>query len=270
MTIGTNTNNRKDKNVLIALPSPRDIPEIKAAMDRITEYDKLWIKYSPEYISYPIMREQFLNHPSQHYTHLVICPDDLLIDDKSKLQLLLDDYDNCLLPEERDKTIICGYCNVDHGANSKYANITKHDVAPVRKDRGYSWIWLDELEHIRQVQDHFDHHKDYIKRYLVSVRFAGFPLIVIPRKAIEQIPFRNDSYTGKFDEFGCCVDVMFCHDAIKKGFQIYADTRVRLNHLKISDVETGKLLHQSAVAAAYEKRGFYHYYEYSKEIKVVS
>lgn len=262
-----------EKNVLIALPSPRDIPEIKAAMDTITEYDKLWVKYAPEHIVYPIIRDQFLNHKTQHYTHLVICPDDLLIDDKKKLQMLLDNYDKCLIsPEERDKTIFTGYCNVDHSYNAKYANLTKSEVvANVRKDREYHWLTLDELEHIRQVQDNFNlygnNNNDYIKRYLISVKFAGFPLMVIPRKAIEEIPFRNDSQTGKFDECGCCVDVMFCHDALKKGYKIYADVRVRLNHMKLNDEATGKLLAETAQRSSH--KGFHYYIEYSKDIKVL-
>jgi hypothetical protein len=94
-------------NPLIKIPSPRDLPTIKEALDKITEYDKLWVKYSPEHITYPIIRNEFLKHPN-NYTHLVICPDDLLIDDPKKLYMLLEDSQ-----ELGNQTIVSGYCNVD-------------------------------------------------------------------------------------------------------------------------------------------------------------
>ena len=216
-------------NPLIALPSPRDLPIIKEALDRIQEYDKLWIKYSPEHITYPIMQEQFLKN--KQYTHLIICPDDLLID-QNKLEILLKDYD--LFPEQdRDKIILSGYCNVDTSENSKYANISKYDTSYTRNDRVYHWFTIEELE-------------NKTDNFLIPVMFAGFPLMVIPRSAIERIPFRNDSSNDEFDELGCCVDVMFCNDVIAKGYKIYVDSRVRLQHLKCNDTETCELIRNQA------------------------
>ena len=52
----------KSINPLIAIPSPRDIPEFIKAMDSITDIDKLWIKYSPSYITYPLIRKEFLEN----------------------------------------------------------------------------------------------------------------------------------------------------------------------------------------------------------------
>jgi hypothetical protein len=222
-------------NPLIAIPSPRTIPEIIQALDQIKDYDKLWLKFMPEYMAYTTMREKFL---SEKYTHLIICPDDLLIDDPNKLQILLDDYNNCLDPHERDNTIISGYCNVDHGAYSYFANITIDPVSEFRKGRAYKWLTLEDMRFRKHVYDNYTDTNNSKKRYLINVRFAGFPLFVIPRKIVEQIPFRNDSPTGKFDTCGCCVDVMFCYDALQKGCQIYVDTRVELDHLKINDIYT--------------------------------
>jgi hypothetical protein len=236
-------------NPLIAIPSPRDLPEIIRSLDTITKYDKLWIKYSPEHITYPIMRDKFLNHPSQHYTHLVIWPDDLLIDDKSKLEMLLEDSEKL-----GEKAIVCGYCNVDTSENAKYANVTEYNVSTIRHQRSYKWFTLEELKQ-----------KSLQQNPLLKTPFAGFPLMVIPRAAIEQVEFRNDSFTGKFDENGCCVDVMFCSDALKKGFEIYVDTRVRLQHLKQNDEATSTLLQKMPRGP----NDYHHYFEYSDEIKVV-
>ena len=228
-------------NPLIALPSPRDFLTVKEALDRIQEHDKLWVKYSPEHLTYPIIREQFLKN--KQYTHLVICPDDLLIDDKNKLQTLFNDYE--LFPEEeRDKIILSGYCNVDTSENSKYANITQYDVSNTRQDRTYRWFTLEELE-------------NKTDNFLIPVMFAGFPLMIIPRSAIEQIPFRNDSSTGNFDELGCCVDVMFCNDAIAKGYRIYVDSRVRLYHLKYNDTVSCAMIREQAKT----EKDYKYYYE---------
>ena len=202
----------------------------------------------PEYKAYPLMRDKFLNHPSERYTHLIICPDDLLIDDKNKIQMLLDNY-NDIEPSERDNTIMSGYCNVDHGINGKFANITIADVSPLRKGRIYNWVRLDELEH---------------KKRLISVKFAGFPLFAIPRNIVEQIPFRNDSPTGHFDGCGCCVDVMFCHDVIKMGAKIFVDPRVKLNHLKISDQKTSETIFKSAYLPDHNPHFFIEYSENKK------
>lgn len=230
-------------NPLIALPSPRDLPTIKEAIDRINEYDKLWVKYSPEHITYPIIREQFLKHTE--YTHLVICPDDLLIDDKNKLELLLKDA-----RQLGDQVIVSGYCNVDTSENSKYANVTQYDVSNARQGRTYQWFTLRQLE------------ENKTEDFLIEVKFSGFALMVIPRQAIEQIPFRNDSSTGQFDYLGCCVDVMFCNDAISKGYKIYVDTRVRLQHLKHSDTYTSEILQRHAK----QEKDWKYYFEYKKKV----
>jgi hypothetical protein len=253
-------------NPLIAIPSPRDIAAVKEALDSIQIYDKLWIKYSPEHITYPLMRHQFLNHKSQHYTHLVICPDDLLIH-RTDLDILFYDYENVLeTEEERQNTILSGYCNVDTSNYSKYANVTRFDVDPDRSKRSdYKWISLKEMEKIEQDAATSAQKNKFHRDYLIDVKFAGFPLFIIPRNIIENIEFRNDSHTGKFDDQGCCVDVMFCHDVIKKGYKILVDCRVQLEHLKYSDISTSALLQKQAKTPD----DYYYYFEYSKEIKVI-
>jgi hypothetical protein len=193
------------------------------------------------------MRPELLNHPQ--YTHLLISPDDLLIDDNNKLELLLKDYES-FPSDKRDKIIMSGYCNVDTSENSKYANVTQFTVPTKRQERiSYKWYTLDDLQQ-----------KSFQENPLIKVAFSGFPLIVIPRLAMEQIEFRNDSFTGKFDSNGCCVDVMFCNDAIEKGFEIYVDTRVRFEHLKFSDQYTSEMLQRHP---KFEKDYIY-YYEYKK------
>ena len=232
-------------NPLIVIPSPRDLPLVLEALNKITEYDKLWVKYSPEYVTYPIIRDEFLKDENKHYTHLVICPDDLLIDDKAKLELLLEDSE--MLDNE---FVISGYCNVDISENSKYANVTEYEVTNERHQRTYKWFTLDELE--SKTSD-----------FLIEVKFSGFALMVIPRSAIEQVPFRNDSFTGMFDGFGCCTDVLFCNDAISKGYKIFVDSRVRLQHLKQSDQNTSELIQNNPKM----ENDWKFYYEFKKALE---
>ena len=203
------------------------------------------------------MRHQFLNHPSQHYTHLIIAPDDLLIEDPNSINILLDDFDNLSPPYIPEETIISGFCNVDNTDNIKNANVSDEDtsIEVERHKRFYRFMKLERLRrHARQHPDN----------PLIPVYFAGFPLMVIPRNVVENIEFRNDSVTGEFDSNGCCVDVTFCHDAIEKGYKILVDSRIDLKHLKHNDVATNELIQKAAKTT----KDHYHYFEYSKEIKV--
>jgi hypothetical protein len=116
----------------------------------------------------------------------------------------------------------------------------------------YNWVKLEELADI--------------KKRLIPVKFAGFPLFVIPRNLVERIPFRNDSPTGKFDGCGCCVDVMFCNDAQDIGAKIFVDTRVKLNHLKISDQKTSEALFKSI----YQGNKPHFFFEYAEKKLMVN
>ena len=76
--------------LLIGIPSPRDIPNFKLAIDRIN-YDKLWVKYMGyQYDPYGQMRDFFLQH--DEYTHFAICQDDLILHPKG-VQTLIDDLE---------------------------------------------------------------------------------------------------------------------------------------------------------------------------------
>jgi hypothetical protein len=83
---------------------------------------------------------------------------------------------------------------------------------------------------------------------------------------VERIPFRNDSPTGKFDGCGCCVDVMFCNDAQDIGAKIFVDTRVKLNHLKISDQKTSEALFKSI----YQGNKPHFFFEYAEKKLMVN
>lgn len=211
---------------LIVIPSPRDIPKVKVVIDQLPA-DKLWLKYyTPEISAYKLIQQEFVKR--KEYTHLIIIPDDLLVSPEH-FDLLLKDI------EQYPEDVICGYCNVDQTNFRHYANVSIDEASPIRANRLYKWFHLDlihkEVEGIKAIDP--EKYKDW-PEYMIDVKFAGFPMMAIPRVILHQIPFRNDSTTG-YDSDGCCVDVMFCSDVIKAGHRILVDTRLRENHLKISD-----------------------------------
>jgi hypothetical protein len=253
-------------NVLIAIPSPRDLPEFKSSVDSIKDIDKLWIKYCPAPITYPKIRDEFLDNPNnKKYTHLIICPDDLVID-REKLNLLISDYENLLNKDEQKTTVISGYCNVDNSDHDKDANICINPVTPRRLGRRYKWVKLNSIAAIkgsierkrkdqRAQEDrmqagqititHYDETNPYEfqRQYLLPVSFAGFGMIMIPRPILQRIDLRNDSvaYPEKMNQ-GCCEDVMFCHNVLQKGYKLFVDIRAGFKHLKINDRLTRQLL----------------------------
>ena len=215
---------------LIAIPSVRDLQEFKQAIKQIKNIDKLWIKYTPAPTAYPLIRSEFLSNPN-NYTHLIILPDDLIVE-PDKLQYLLDDYDTALSTDEKNTTILTGYCNVDVKADNDKANICTEPVLVHRGARTYNWI---PIQHLRTQKNNIASDQNSTdKDYLIPVKFAGFPLYIIPRNIVEQIPFRDDS-NAEYQQTGVCYDVMYCHDSQEKGFKIYTDLRVDLHHLRLSN-----------------------------------
>lgn len=58
-----------------------------------------------------------------------------------------------------------------------------------------------------------------------KIRACGLGCVLISRKVLEQVAFRYDPDKNTFDDF------LFCTDAIEKGFELYADTSVKCEHL---------------------------------------
>lgn len=90
-------------NPLLFIPSPRDIPEVIESWDTI-RHDRLIIKRKLEPRAYREGRDFFLEH--KEYTHLVICPDDLVLN-SSGFNILMDDI------KEHNYATISGIANID-------------------------------------------------------------------------------------------------------------------------------------------------------------
>lgn len=67
--------------------------------------------------------------------------------------------------------------------------------------------------------------KDVEEEKLIKIRFCGLGCVLIARPVLEKVSFRSER------EVDCHDDLWFCNDAIKKGFEIYADTSVKCKHM---------------------------------------
>jgi len=196
-------------------PSPRDIRNVYEAL-KGTGYDRLYAKYYPERIAYNLMRDYFLDH--EEYTHLVICPDDLLIEKEH--------IDNLIkVLEEYDYPTLSGVCNVDLAGNKDKLNITENlphpqRMVPERKQIGwrfYSWY----AKNTRFVDP------------IIRVPFSGFAAMFIRRDVVKRYRFIDDSkFNGTPELITGAIDVMFANTCAIENIAQMVDTRVRMKHLK--------------------------------------
>jgi hypothetical protein len=151
------------------------------------------------------MREYFLDNA---YSHLILCPDDLLVTPADLAQLIHDIRSGF--------RVVSGMCNVDSKGAKTSLNITTPENLPHANPRlrRYEWISLETMER-RTDKEPF------------KVGYAGFPLMAIDKDVLAKLPFRNDGL--------CCIDVMFCWDCFHSGIPIYVDPKINLVHLKRED-----------------------------------
>lgn len=201
---------------LLCCPSPRDIPEVKQALLN-TEFDVVWAKYFTEQKAYETLRNFFLEH--KEYTHMVICPDDLIVH-QTDLEALMETIDSRYWP------IVSGVCNVDLGKNKNKLSITENLPHPSRwmkKDGkvirwGYRWYqWYE---------------KDKTPKGCFRVPHTGFAAQFIRRDVVEKIMFMDDSKYNDDGHLGGGVDVMFSNACEWADIPLMVDTRVKMLHLR--------------------------------------
>lgn len=191
------------------MPSPRDIPQVLDAWSKL-DFDQLHVKYYREYDAYQQIRNFFLEH--QEYTHLAICPDDLVITPKD-LQILIKDLSEFNYP------VLSGVCNV--GLNPEavdyLAIITVEHGLPSRhsSDRHFEWAQDKDLDTITRVA------------------FSGFPLIIIRRDIVEKFDFDSQSkLEGNDPNMTGNLDIVFCWNCQDHKIPIFVDKRAKMLHLR--------------------------------------
>ncbi len=190
-------------NPLLCIPSPRDIPQVIQEHDKIP-FHKIYSKNMPEVPAYAQFRNYFLEH--QEFTHLVICPDDLVVTKKDIEELIKD-------LEENDYPVLSGICNVGGGNLFEKVAIT-HNL-PMIHQSNYEWWSKGELVSTN--------------KKILKVGFSGFPCMFIRRDIVEQITFQGiDCGSRQFR----ALDLKFAHNCNDENIPIHVDTEVLMLHLK--------------------------------------
>lgn len=209
---------------LIFIPSPRDIPEIQQALDKIDFIDKFYVKYTKEYPAYQKAQEFFLEN--DHYSHILICPDDLLIEKEHIIQLIADTM-------QYNYPVIGGLCQVD---NDDFKDDMAFSLTPFKPRIS------DRFRYFEKFDKYFFHDKlrsEYQDNPILRTMWQGFPLTCIRKDVIQEIGFRDDAeFKGLPRGSGCCIDDGFCYDCIQNEIPMYTDLRIRMNHLKFNDNNT--------------------------------
>lgn len=205
-------------NPLLCSPSPRDITDVYEALKE-TGYDRLYAKYYPEKTAYNLLRDYFLDH--EEYTHLVICPDDLIIRKKNIDTLIWD-------LEQKDYPILSGVCNVDSAATKDFLNITWNLPHPKRT--------VPEKGVIGWRHYHWVHKDQKIDPVVRPFLFSGFAAMFIRRDVVKRYKFTDDAnQNGTPSLITGAIDVMFANICAIENIPQMVDTAVRMEHLKGKD-----------------------------------
>lgn len=190
---------------LICIPSPRDIPIVKEALDEVP-YDKLWFKYNFDELQvYQVFREYFLEH--KEYTHFVILPDDLYVDPEA-VELLITDL------KKRDYPVLAGVCNFNCEAWETYDIDLCIDYT---NTAGRDYILANGIPK-------FEYYAPQGKfKGIRKVAFQGFSLCFIRRDVIEKVPFGS---TGQG------IDSYLAVQLLMNKIDQYVDFDARNIHLK--------------------------------------
>jgi len=202
--------------------------DIKPVLDKRNElkFDQLSCNYinsmgtEPEV--YRRIRDIFLNDERfQKYTHLVIAPDDLIVENHH-IEALINDL------EAFDYPVLSGICNVDMSLNRyKYAicirnlpNRNWDDGSHTNKEQLRFYDWATE--------------EDIKEGNIIRVLFSGFPLMFIRRDIVEKIPFETDFEWNKDSDPNCAasIDVTFNTRCYELGIPVMADCDVNMTHLR--------------------------------------
>jgi hypothetical protein len=189
----------KEIRPLICSPSPRDIPEVRVAWDTLP-CDKFLVKYQDEKTAYKLLRDFFLEH--NEYTHMVICPDDLIVT-KEVFKILSDDQTVFNYP------VLAGICNLSWQQMDTYSCC--------RKVSGFQFLTEKELTEMRV--------RSNDPQLILHMGHEAFACSWMRRDVVEKIPLEGMNEGHHFDW-------AFSIACRKYGVMIHVDTSARMLHLK--------------------------------------
>jgi len=198
--------------LLIAIPSPRDIPEVTDNWT-LYEHDVVVVKYSQQKSAYKYLRDYFLEH--EEYTHFCIMPDDLVVTTE-QLETLWKDA------KRFTHFTTSGVCPVDEDTTRpKGIPLAIQIKIPIQTEGDETKFPRDWL---------YKHELDKLDVEILRVDHSGFCCSIIPRQVMEEVSWRgstkiNQDMEGNFDW-------QFSQDCKKLGYPIHVDTTVMLKHLR--------------------------------------
>lgn len=166
-------------NPLLFCPSPRNIPEVIESWKNIP-YDKFIVKNKLERRAYREGREYFLDHPE--YTHIVICPDDMIVDYDSfvKMEKII---------KQKNLDNLAGLSNIDETQVNLFS-CKPLGTDPTQTGCG-TYFSKDSLP----------------KDEVFEVGFTGFACQWIERKLVERL-----SFDGACNNNEGCMDLKFTYE----------------------------------------------------------
>jgi len=175
-------------NPLIFIPKVRDIPEVMNSYSKL-DYDKLVIENHQEVEAYQMAKEYC---KLKGYTHLVLCPDDLVIDYDS-FNLLKKDMEDYYI------TNIAGICNFSERGSTKLAC----------KGSNYDWLYEKDLPD-----------------EIFAASFTGFSCQWISADILDYLSFTGNCTGGRG-----CLDSVFANEILNNGDTLWVDPNARFKHL---------------------------------------
>lgn len=185
-------------NPLIFIPSIRKIPRVMESWNEI-QYDKLLVRMMLEPKAYKTGRDFFLEH--EEYTHIVIAPDDMVLDYDSFMTLKRD-------VEEYEFSNIAGIANLGQDDPDIYS------CKPIG-------IPLDQ-----QTKGSY-YERDNTPDHIFTVGFTGFACQFIERELVKKL-----SFTGWCNGGMGCMDAQFSKEINEMGLSQIVDPDTYFPHLR--------------------------------------
>lgn len=206
--------------LLISVTKGRNIDEFdNAVINYLHDYDQYWVCYYTQHEARHIIKEYFEAH--EEYTHLVILPDDLVVNQQA-IDMLLSNL------SEKDYAVLVGCCNVDTAANRDKLNVSLYPINPHRVENStykYEFITI------------FDTHL-FARPQPSRVFYQGDAFLILRRDIVKQLTFDTDYKLNEIEpEQGCCNDVVMSYELNQLQIPIYCNLKAVFKHLKISDAE---------------------------------
>jgi len=188
-------------NPLLFIPSVRQIPEVIDSWNKLN-FDKLVVRMKLERAAYKTGRDFFLH--MKRYTHIIICPDDLVID-----------YDSFMMLKRNvskyNLSNLAGISNLDEGNMDTYC-CKPLGVSLTAKSKGSYY------------------EKKNIPKEIFEVGFTGFTCQWLERSLVEKL-----SFTGGCNDGAGCMDSKFTEEMIDMGEIQLVQPNALFYHMRMAE-----------------------------------